>query len=84
MFQNILSAEFDYSDDESGDENKTTVDMSTIPQEQIDKTTESLLKNSKILNEIRNIYIENGGTDLQGSSSRHDDRDRKRKRSRSS
>jgi RNA recognition motif-containing protein len=83
--QNILSAEFDYSDDESGDENKTAVDITAIPQEQIDKTTESLFKNSKILDEIRSIYYENGGNDLHGSSSsKYDDRDRKRKRSRSS
>ena len=84
FFQNILSEEFDYSDEDSGDENKTSVDINSVSKEQLDQTTESLMKNSNILSEIRHIFLQNGGTDSHGSSSRHDDRDRKRRRSRSS
>lgn len=77
--KNILSAGFDYSDEEdSGDEYRGSQDSQS--KEKIEKALESLLKESGIQSELRRLYLQQVGENSFGNG-REDNRDRKRRRS---
>uniref|UniRef100_A0A7E4VTZ8 CID domain-containing protein n=1 Tax=Panagrellus redivivus TaxID=6233 RepID=A0A7E4VTZ8_PANRE len=74
--QNILSAEFDYSDEE--EEKEATSEP--ISRERIEKLTQAVLSDQSIQHELRKVYLSVVGShneNAHGSS----DRDRKRRRS---
>uniref|UniRef100_A0AC34QWM8 Uncharacterized protein n=1 Tax=Panagrolaimus sp. JU765 TaxID=591449 RepID=A0AC34QWM8_9BILA len=77
--KNILSAGFDYSDEEdSGDEYRGSQD--SFSKEKVEKALESLLKESGIQSELRRLYLQHVGESSFGNG-REESRDRKRRRS---
>lgn len=75
--QNILSAGFDYSDEEDYDEDDNRASESTS-KEKIEKFTETVLKESSIQSELRKIFLQQVSGYNNG---RDDSKERKRRRS---
>ena len=77
--KNILSAGFDYSDEEDYDEEEKN-QTDSFSKDKIEKVTESLMKESGIQSELRKIFLQQVGLG-DGRNGGSDSRDKKRRRS---